>query len=96
MENQEFQKHIISRLQKLEEETFDGTYEQNYSSRQQAERITDGITDAHHIGKKSKEVLKQELNSHIQNYGNFRSKDEEKEWYRKKQSLIDQLREATK
>lgn len=94
MENDEFQKHILSRIQKLEEKTFEGTYEQNYSPREQAKRITDGFTDAHHIGKKSKQVLKQELDSHMQNYQEIFSKDEEREWYKKKQSLIDQLREA--
>jgi len=96
MENQEFQKHIIERLQKLEEKTFDSTYEQNYSPRVQAERITDEKADTHHIGKKSLLVLKQELDSHIQNYAETFSKDERAEWHRKKQSLIDQLRGATK
>ncbi len=97
MENQEFQNHILKRIQKLEAKTFDGTFEQNYkpTPREQAKSISEGDTKEHHIGRKSPEVLQQELNSHVQSYRETFTDDEEKEWIRKKQSLIDQLRKAT-
>ena len=43
MENQEFQKHILERIQKLEDESFGATFEQNYQGtpREQSKDITD-------------------------------------------------------
>lgn len=97
MEPAEFQKHILERVQKLESETFKGTFEENYGSpREQAKAISDGETSEHHIGEKSPEVLQQELNSHIQNFRETMTDDEKSEWHRKKQSLIDKIRNAVR
>lgn len=97
MEPIEFQKHILARVQKLESETFEGTFEENYGSpREQAKAISDGETSEHHIGEKSPEVLKQELESHIQNFRETMTNDEQLVWNRKKQSLVDQIRNAVR
>lgn len=97
MENQEFQKQTAERLAKLEKQAFDGTYEENYqnlSARQQSKNISDGGKE-YHIGKKSKQVLQQEINAHVQGYRETFSREEEREWYEKKSELIEELREAT-
>ena len=97
MENELFQKHILARVRKLESETFEGTFEENYSkltAREQSKNISDGEKE-HHLGNKSKEVLQQELNSHLQNHRENFSKDEEQQWYDKKADLIEQLRKAS-
>ena len=95
MEDEIFQKHILSRVKKLESKQFGATYEENYTPREQSKRISDGIDESHHIGKKSPEVLKQELTSHTQNYRENFTKEEMKQHQEKKKSLIDKLREAT-
>ena len=97
MENELFQKHILARVRKLESKAFDGTFEENYSklpARKQAENISDGAKE-HHVGNKSKEVLQQELNSHLQNHRENFSNDENRNWIEKKDSLIEQLKQVT-
>ena len=92
------EREILSRLQKLESATFDGTLEENYgttTAREQARAITDGDSTEHHIGKKSAVVLHQELTSHLQNYQETFSDEEKTQWDRTRQSLIDKLRDAT-
>lgn len=97
MENEQFQTHILARIRKLESETFDGTFEENYSklsSREHAEHISDGEKE-HHLGKKSKEVLQQELKSHLQNHRENFSRDEERSWFEKKADLIEKLKQVS-
>ena len=69
MENQEFQTHILERIQKLERQSFGGSFEQNYdSAREQAKAISDGDAKEHFIGKKTRESAIQRVKSFGQNY----------------------------
>ena len=86
---------LLKRIQTLEKKQFDATFEQNYTPRQQAESISNDETEPAHLGKKSKQVLQQELNSHIQNERETFTDQARKEWEEKKKSFIDQLRDAT-
>lgn len=69
MENQEFQKHVLSRLQKLEEKTFGGTFEQHYKAtpREHAEHHEqDG--KHHFIGDFNKDSATQKVKSFFEQY----------------------------
>jgi hypothetical protein len=69
MENIQFQKHILERIQKLEKKSFGATQEQNYSSaREEAKAITDGKAPAHFIGERTRESALQRVKSFEQNY----------------------------
>jgi hypothetical protein len=69
MENIQFQKHILERVQKLEEKSFGGTQEQKYgSAREEAKAITDGKAPAHFIGDRTRESALQRVKSFEQNY----------------------------
>jgi len=69
MEPNEFQAHVIERLQKLEAKTFKGTFEENYgSAREEAEAISKGNAQDHFIGERTKESAEQRIKAFYQNY----------------------------
>lgn len=68
MENLEFQEHILKRIQKLEKKDFGATFEENYTSRQQAENISSGKTEGKFIGERTRESALQRVKSFGQNY----------------------------
>lgn len=59
--------------------------------REQSERITKGIDKPHFIGPKSKEVRKQELVSHVQNYRETFTQEQQKRWREKLEELTNAL-----
>src|SRR3990167_10841142 len=61
------------------------------TARKIAKDITDGKLKPQHIGKKSLEVKKQELISHIQNFKETFSNNEKKAWRNKKDELVNIL-----
>ena len=61
------------------------------TARKISKDITDGVLKPQHIGKKSIEVRKQELISHIQNFKETFSNAEKKEWFGKKDELVRNL-----
>lgn len=68
-------------------------YNPNDSPRKQAKDITSGKVKPHFIGKKSKEVQKQELISHIQNYQETFNNQETKAWKSRLAELMVKLEE---
>lgn len=58
------------------------------TARKISKEITDGVRKPEHIGKKSLEVRKQELVSHIQNFKETFSNAEKKNWMNKKDELV--------
>lgn len=68
MENQEFQKHILTRIQKLEEKSFGATFEEKYSPREQAEKISDEQSQEHFIGTRTRESALQRVIAFGENY----------------------------
>ena len=56
--------------------------------REISKAITAGKIPPQHIGKKSFEVKKQELISHIQNYQENFTNAEKKAWFSKKEDLV--------
>lgn len=76
MENLEFQKHVLERIQKLEKKSFDGTFEENYgSAKEEAKAISTGKTPEHFIGQRTRESALQRLISFGQNYDEGRIGD---------------------
>lgn len=65
----------------------------NKEPRKEAKDITDGKTKPHFIGRKSKEVQKQELISHIQNYQETFNNAETKVWKNRLKELMEKLEE---
>src|SRR3990167_4249003 len=61
------------------------------TARKISKDITDGKLKPQHIGKKSLEVKKQELISHIQNFKDTFSNAEKKAWNGKRDELVRQL-----
>ena len=61
------------------------------TARKISKDITEGKLKPQHIGKKSMEVRKQELISHIQNFKETFTNAEKKEWLGKKDELVRQL-----
>mgnify|MGYP000181629915 CR=1 FL=1 len=61
------------------------------SPRDISKEITQGVRKPEHIGKKTIEVKKQELISHIQNYMETFSNAEKKAWFLKKEELVRSL-----
>ena len=61
------------------------------TARKIAKEITDDIRKPQHIGKKTIEVKKQELISHIQNFQETFTNAEKKEWLNKKDELVREL-----
>lgn len=59
MEPNQFQKHVIERLQKLEGETFEGTFEENYGSARER-----GELDQYHKEAKIVQMLVNKYNLH--------------------------------
>jgi len=71
MEQEQFQKHILERIQKIEEKTFGATFEENYkplSARQESKEISDHESPNHFIGERTKESAIQRVKSFYQNY----------------------------
>ena len=69
-------------------------YRQDYpndDARRIAKEITDGKRKPEHIGVKSREVQKQELISHIQNYRETFTNQEKKAWKIKLAGLMEAL-----
>lgn len=58
------------------------------TARKISKEISDGIRKPEHIGRKSLEVRKQELVSHIQNFKETFSNAEKKNWMNKKDELV--------
>lgn len=58
------------------------------TARKIAKEITDGVRKPQHIGRKSLEVRKQELISHIQNFKETFNNADKKEWMNKKDELV--------
>lgn len=58
------------------------------TARKISKEITDGVRKPEHIGRKSLEVRKQELVSHIQNFKETFSNTEKKNWMNKKDELV--------
>ena len=63
----------------------------NKEPRKEAKDITDGKTKPHFIGRKSKEVQKQELTSHIQNFRETFNSVEFNIWKSRAEHLLNQL-----
>ena len=63
----------------------------NDNARKIAKEITDGKRKPEHIGVKSREVQKQELISHIQNYRETFNNQEKKAWKIKLSGLMEAL-----
>ena len=61
---------------------------QESTPREISKAITAGEIPPQHIGKKSFEVKKQELISHIQNYQENFTNAEKKAWFGKKEDLV--------
>ena len=61
------------------------------TARKIAKDITDGKIEPRHIGRKSLEVKKQELISHIQNFRETFTNAEKKAWLNKKDELVREL-----
>lgn len=69
MEPNEFQRHVLKRLQKLERDSFDGTFEEHYGSpREIAEAISKHETENRFNGERTKESAEQRIKSFYQNY----------------------------
>jgi len=95
MEPNEFQAHVIKRLQKLEAETFKGTFEENYgSAREEAEAISKGNAPNHFIGERTKESAEQRIRAFYQNYdrGSVNSLyGDELDQYKKEGKIVEML-----
>ena len=61
------------------------------TARKISKDISDGVLKPQHIGKKSIEVKKQELISHIQNFRETFTNAEKKAWLGKKDELVREL-----
>lgn len=61
------------------------------TARKISKDISDGKLKPQHIGKKSMEVRKQELISHVQNFRETFTNAEKKDWLGKKDELVRQL-----
>ena len=61
------------------------------TARKIAKDITDGKIEPRHIGRKSLEVKKQELISHVQNFRETFTNAEKKAWLLKKDELVRNL-----
>lgn len=61
------------------------------TARKISKEITDNIRKPEHIGRKSLEVRKQELVSHIQNFKETFSNADKKNWMNKKDELVRSL-----
>ena len=66
-------------------------YPADDTARKISKDITDGKLKPQHIGRKSIEVRKQELISHVQNYQDSFSNAEKKAWLNKKDELVRSL-----
>ena len=94
MENEQYQKKSDARFDRIESKLFGATFDENYGEtpREQSKSISDEKTNEQHIGKKSQQVIEQELASHKQNFRENFSNDELREWDDKKASLIEELK----
>lgn len=63
------------------------------SAREQSKSISDGETPPQHIGKRSQEVVQQEINSHEQNFQETFNQSEKDKWLNKKKLLEKELQE---
>ena len=63
----------------------------NETPRTIAKEISQGIRKPQHIGKKTVEVKKQELISHIQNFQETFTNAEKKSWLNRKDELVREL-----
>lgn len=95
MNIEEHLKKQDSRLDKIERKLFAGTCDENYKSLAEREELEKSDTDSHQ-GKKSLQVIEEEIKSHKQNYRENFSKDEERAWYEKKSSLIEELKQVSR
>lgn len=86
------------RLQRLESKVFSGEEITiaELSAREQSKRISEGKDKPHHIGARTKEVVQQELTSHIQNYQETFKREEKIAHAIKKDELIAELQEIAK
>jgi len=97
MEQEQFQKHMLKRIQKLEEKTFGATYDENYktlSARQKSQEISSGESTNHFIGERTEESARQRIASFYQNYDKgsvYSLYGDELVQYNKEKAIIEML-----
>jgi len=97
MEQEEFQKHILERVKKIERETFGYTFEENYkpiSAREESEQISRGESPNHFIGERTEESAIQRVKSFYQNYDEVSVHSlfgDELDQYKKEAQIVEML-----